>query len=280
MRTSTIWYCLHMKYFDAHCHIQFDAYDADREELIASMVEQEVGGLVVGVDYASSQKAITLAEQHDSLFASVGLHPNDTHLEVFDADAFRALAMHPKVLAIGECGLDNFRPADPDATKAKQREVFEQHVQLAIEADKPLMIHSRPTKGTQDAYIDLIDILGSYKREHGERLRGDIHFFVGGIEEARKLVALDFTLSYTAVLTFARDYDEAVRFIPPTHLLSETDSPYVAPPPNRGSRNDPRAVKAVVQAIADIRAEDPETIRLQILENAGRVFGPALRDLK
>lgn len=264
-----------MKYFDAHCHIQFDAYDADRDELIASMKEQEVGALVVGVDYASSQKAVALAEQHDSLWASVGLHPNDAHLEPFDMEAFRALAAHPKVVAIGECGLDNFRPEDPDATKAKQREVFEQHVQLAIELDKPLMIHSRPTKGTQDAYADLIDILSSYKREHGERVRGDIHFFVGGLEEARALVALGFTLSYTAVLTFARDYDDVVRSVPLTHLISETDSPYVAPPPNRGSRNDPRAVKAVVEAMAGIRGEDPDAVRSQILANAQRVFGLA-----
>ena len=269
-----------MRYFDAHCHIQFDAYDADRAELIASMQEQDVGGLVVGVDMASSQKAIALAEQHDSLWASVGLHPNDTLLEPFDAAAFHALAEHPKVLAIGECGLDNFRPADVEAAKGKQREVFEQHVQLAIDTDKPLMIHARPSKGTQDAYEDLIDILGSYKREYGERLRGDIHFFVGGIEEARKLIELDFTLSYTAVLTFARDYDDVVRFAPLSHLISETDSPYVAPPPNRGSRNDPRAVKAVVAAIADIRGEDPETLRAQILANAERVFGPALRGAK
>ncbi|MDB5265315.1 MAG: TatD DNase family protein [Parcubacteria group bacterium] len=269
-----------MKYFDAHCHIQFDAYDADREELIASMIEQEVGGLVVGVDYASSEKAISLAEQHDSLFASVGLHPNDTLEEVFDMNVFRTLASHPKVLAIGECGLDNFRPEDVDLSKPKQREVFEQHVQLAIETDKPLMIHSRPSKGTQDAYHDLIDILGSYKREHGERLHGDIHFFVGGVEEARSLIELGFTLSYTAVLTFTHDYDEVVRFAPLTSLLSETDSPYVAPPPNRGSRNDPRAVRAVVRAMAEIRSEDPEMVRSQILSNAERVFGPALRGAK
>lgn len=261
-----------MKYFDAHCHIQFDAYDTDREELIRSMEEQEVGGMVVGVDLVSSQKAIALAEQHDSLYAAVGLHPNDTHLEPFDMEVYRKLAAHPKVLAIGECGLDNFRPEDVELSKPKQREVFEQHVQLAIESDKPLMIHSRPSKGTQDAYMDLIDILGSYKREHGEKLRGDIHFFVGGIEEARSLIELGFTLSYTAVLTFARDYDEVVRFAPLTSLISETDSPYVAPPPNRGSRNDPRAVKAVVAAMAEIRGEDPELVRVQVFENAKRLF--------
>ncbi len=264
-----------MKYLDAHCHIQFDVFDADREELIASMREEQVGGLVVGVDRVSSERAIRLAEQHGSLWASVGLHPNDTQDEGFDMDVYRELAAHPKVVAIGECGLDNFRVADVDAAKAKQRDVFEQHVQLAIETDKPLMIHSRPSKGTQDAYADMIDILESYKREQGERVRGDIHFFVGGVAEARSLIELGFTISYTAVLTFTHDYDEVVRFVPLTSLLSETDSPYVAPPPNRGSRNDPRAVKTVVQAIAEIRNEDSEAVQSQILANARRVFGLA-----
>lgn len=264
-----------MKYFDAHCHIQFDAYDADRDELIGSMQEQEVGGLVVGVDMVSSEKAVALAEQHDSLWASVGLHPNDVLLEEFDTDAFKKLVAHPKVVAIGECGLDSFRPEDVTVAKPKQREVFEQHVQLAIESDKPLMIHARPAKGTQDAYKDVVEILSSYKREHGERLRGDMHFFVGGVDEARSLIELGFTLSYTAVLTFARDYDDVVRFAPLESLLSETDSPYVAPPPHRGQRNDPRAVKAVVKAIAGIRGEDTELVRGQILANAGRLFGLA-----
>ncbi len=261
-----------MRYFDAHSHIQFDAFDADRDELIDSMEGQEVGALVVGVDYASSRSAIELAERHDGLWASVGLHPNDTHRESFDEEAFRGLAAHPKVVAIGECGLDNFRPEDPHATKAKQRAVFEQHMQLALETDKPLMIHSRPSKGTQDAYTDLIDLLGSYKRAHGARVRGDVHFFVGGIEEARALVDLGFTLSYTAVLTFARDYDDVVRYVPCTSLISETDSPYVAPPPHRGSRNDPRAVRAVVAAIAHIREENEETVREQLLKNAQQLF--------
>ncbi|KND51593.1 MAG: TatD DNase family protein [Parcubacteria bacterium C7867-007] len=269
-----------MKYFDAHCHIQFDAYDADREELVRSMDEQGVGGLVVGVDRVSSEQAIKLVEKHESLFAAVGLHPNDCPEEVFTVSLYRELASHPKVLAIGECGLDNYRPEDPEATKRKQREVFEQHVQLAIETDKPLMIHSRPSKGTQDAYEDTIDILKSYKREHGDKVRGDMHFFVGGVEEARQFVDLDFTLSYTAVLTFTQDYDEVVRFAPLTHLLSETDSPYVAPAPNRGKRNDPRAVQAVIGAIARIRGEDEEMVRDQVLQNAERLFGATLRGLK
>ena len=262
-----------MKYFDAHCHLQFEGYDVDREELFANLAEEQIGGLLVGTDFESSQKAVALAELHEDFFASIGLHPNATEEEPFDVEAYRALAQNPKVVSIGECGLDNFRPENPEATKAKQREVFIHHVQLAIESDKPLMIHSRPSKGTQDAYEDLIEILQSYKKEHGEKLRGNIHFFVGGVEEAQKLVALDFTLSYTAVLTFTHDYDEVVRSVPLTHLLSETDSPYVSPAPNRGKRNDPRAIPAIVRAIATIRREDEEMVREQLLKNAERVFG-------
>ncbi len=262
-----------MKYFDAHCHIQFPMYDEDREVLAKRMEQEEFGGIVVGVDRTSSEQAIALAESHPLLWAAVGLHPNYTEQHAFDMAVFRELATHPKVVAIGECGLDNFRPENPEETRSVQRSVFEQHVRLAIEVEKPLMIHARPTKGTQDAYVDLIDILHSYKKEHGERLRGDIHFFVGGIDEARELIELDFTLSYTAVLTFTHDYDEVVRFIPLTHLLSETDSPYVAPVSRRGQRNDPFSVRDLVQAMAAIRGESEEVVREAVLANARRVFG-------
>ena len=260
-----------MQYFDAHCHVQFPHYDEDREAMLAFMRDANVGGLVVGTDLESSRKAVGLVQDHDTLWASIGLHPNAAHQwEGFDA--YRELANDPKVVAIGECGLDNFRPEDPEATKAKQREVFEAHIQLAVETGKPLVVHARPSKGTMDAYRDALDMLASYKREHGGQLRGDMHFFVGDIEMARGFIELDFTLSYTAVLTFARDYDDVVRFAPLTHLLSETDSPYVAPAPNRGKRNDPLATIKVVEAVAGIRGEDPETVRVHTLENARKLF--------
>jgi TatD DNase family protein len=178
-----------------------------------------------------------------------------------------------KIVAIGECGLDYYRPDEPEEVKKKQKDVFEQHIELAVKYNKPLMIHSRPSKGTQDAYYDSIEILTSKKKEYGDRLKGDMHFFVGGIDEAREFINLNFTLSYTAVLTFTHDYDEVIRFAPLTHLLSETDSPYVAPAQNRGKRNEPTAVIDVVSAIARIRSEDLETVRTTILENSARLFG-------
>lgn len=223
--------------------------------------------MVVGVDLDSSVKALKLVENLPNFYASAGLHPNYVLDERFDEDSFRAILRHPKMKAVGECGLDNFRPADVEVSKVEQRRVFEKHIELAVEADKPMMVHSRPSKGTQDAYRDMIDILRAYKQEHGDRLRGDIHFFVGSIKEARDFVDLGFTMSFTAVLTFARDYDEVVRFLPLSSIITETDSPYVAPSRIRGQRNEPVSVIDVVGALAQIRSEEEDVVREAVLAN-------------
>jgi TatD DNase family protein len=260
-----------MKYFDAHCHIQFDGYEEDRDAVIAKMQDEAVGGLVVGVNYESSKNAIALAKQHEHLYASVGLHPNDAGIELFEKDAFEQLTDNVNVVAIGECGLDYFRPGDPEAAKLTQREVFQRHIDLATKTGKPLMIHARPKKGSQDAYEDALDMLERTKLDHPS-LRGNFHFFVGNATTAKRITDLNFTISYTAVLTFARDYDEVVRSIPLHHLLSETDSPYVAPLSRRGDRNDPLATKDVVAAIASIRGEEEEVVRAALVENAKDLF--------
>lgn len=259
-----------MKYFDAHAHVQFPMFDTDREEVLAKMQDADLGAIIVGVDYASSERAVALVEGREDLYASVGLHPNDNTTEAFDIEKYRALAAHPKVVAIGECGLDYYRQDESD--KERQKELFLKHIDIATSLHKPLIIHARPTKGTQNAYQDLIEILAAQKAVHGDSLFGDVHFFVGGVEEAQKLVALGFALSFTAVLTFTHDYDEVIRSVPLSALISETDAPYVAPEGRRGTRNDPLAAIDVVQAIARIRGEDEEAVRAAILENARRVF--------
>lgn len=260
------------RYIDAHCHVQFDAYAEDREALIASLREEEVAGIVVGCDAVSSAEAVQIALQHDHLYASVGLHPNHTE-EVFDLAVYRQLLESPRVVAVGECGLDYYRPDDVNAeVKVAQKELFKKHIALACEFDKPLIIHARPSKGTQDAYQDLIAILAEAKREY-PTLRGDIHFFVGGVEEAEALIALGFTLSFTAVVTFARDYDAVLRAVPLESILAETDAPYVAPVGRRGERNDPHSVRAVVAQIALVRGEDEEHVRRVLLANTERIFG-------
>jgi len=262
---------MQFKYIDTHCHIQFEQYAEDDTELIERMHAEGVAGIVVGVDLESSQKAIALAEKHEHLYAAVGLHPNHAD-ELFDEEAFRKLAGHPKVVAIGECGLDFFRPAEvTEEVKEKQKELFKQHLTLAVGLDKPLIIHARPSKRTMDAYQDLIAILGEAKTTYPS-LRGDIHFFVGGVEEAEAFIALGFTVSFTAVITFARDYDAVIRAVPLASILSETDAPYLAPASRRGKRNDPLAVVEVAAKIAAIRGEDPEMVRETLLENAQRLF--------
>lgn len=259
------------RYIDAHCHVQFDQYDADRDALVALMRERAVAGVVVGCDASSSEGAVRLALAHEHLYASVGQHPN--HDEVFDEVRMRALLAHPRVVAVGECGLDYYRPTEVnDGVKAAQKELFKKHIALAALFDKPLIIHARPSKGTQDAYHDLIEILREAK-ETSPNLRGDIHFFVGGVVEADALIALGFTLSFTAVITFARDYDEVIKHVPLESMLSETDAPYVAPASRRGQRNDPLAVEEVVAQIARIRGEDAEEVRRALVANAARMFG-------
>ena len=260
-----------MRYFDAHCHVQFDAYDADRAALLTSMRESNLGALIVGTDSTHSQKAVELADGV-TLFASVGLHPNDKPHEGYDARYYAALAEDPKVVAIGECGLDYFRPDDPDREKKRQHDTFIQQIELAGTLGKPLVVHARPSKGTMDAYEDAYSLLREAKNRF-PRLRGDMHFFVGDERIVRMFLELDFTFSFTAVLTFTRDYDEVVRFIPKTHILSETDAPYVSPVSRRGTRNDPLAVRDVVAAIARIRGEDKEHTRETTLQNARNLFG-------
>lgn len=260
-----------MKYFDAHCHVQFPPYDSDREELLASMKAQEVGGIIVGVDQDSSEKAITRADG-STLFASVGLHPNDTPNEVFDEEVYERLAKDSKVVALGECGLDYFRPDEPEKEKERQKDIFRKHIALSAKLGKPLMIHARPSKGTMDAYEDVITLLKEAKEQYGNVVKGNMHFFVGNTVVAQELLALSMTFSFTAVLTFTSDYDEVVRTLPLSAILSETDAPYVAPAPNRGKRNDPLAVIEVVKAIARIRGEDEEKVREALVENAVRVF--------
>lgn len=272
-----------MKYFDAHTHTNFVAYNDDREEVIKRAAEQGVGMNCVGTQFDTSKSAVELARQYGNVWATIGLHPIHTSKsyhdekelgeggkeftsrgEQFDISAYEELGADPKVIAIGECGLDYFRV--DESTKDVQIKNFVAQIEVANKLGKPLMLHIR------NAYEDAIEVI----RAHA-KVKGDVHFFAGNWDIAKKFLDMGFTLSFTGVVTFTHDYDDVVKNAPLDMLLSETDAPYVTPVPYRGKRNEPAYVAYVVQKIAEIRGEDEEKIRAQILENSKRVFHlPAL----
>ena len=263
------------EYIDIHSHISFSDFDADREAMIGRMNEENIWAIDVGTDFENSKKAAKNAAANDGIFSSAGLHPTDKENEDFDSEAYKKLFANPKVVAVGECGLDYFRlnennqasqKSKVESQKQRQRKIFEMQIEMAVESDKPLMIHCR------NAYADLLEILRSYSVARGSKLRGNIHFFAGSWNEAKNFLDLGFTLSFTGVITFARNYDEVIKNAPMDMLMAETDSPFVAPAPYRGKRNEPIYVAEVVKKIAQIRGEDFNRVRELILKNSLRVF--------
>jgi len=253
------------KYFDIHSHLNFKDYDSDREQVIARLKETETHTITIGTDFESSKKAVELAEKYEEIYACIGVHPMDK-LESFEVEKFESLIQNPKVVAIGECGLD-FYHADKVDDYDRQKKLFLDQVEFALVHDKPVMIHAR------DAYLELLDILEPLKKEHKEKLQGNVHFFAGNMDVAKRFFDIGFTISFTGVITFVRDYDEVIKSAPLDMIMSETDAPYVAPLPYRGKRNEPSYVKEVVKKIAQIREEDEESVRVTLVNNAVRVIG-------
>ncbi len=273
-------------FFDLHSHLHDKAYHHDVEEVIGEMKSYGVGSITVGTDLLLSKEAIALAEKHDNLYATIGLHPADNVTEDFDEKAFEKLLGSKKIVGVGECGLDyhyieNFFERDKeekglihtrDEEKNRQQRIFKEQVEFACKHNLPLMLHGRPSKKSMDAYEDMLIILEEAKKEHGTKLRGNTHFFVGNIEIAKRFVDIGFTMSFSGVITFTKDYDDVVRFLPITMIHAETDSPYATPSPFRGKRNSPMYVQEVVAKIAVLRNEPFEEVRTQLLENAKRIF--------
>lgn len=270
------------QYIDIHSHLNFAAFDIDRAEVMARAREAGVSMITVGTQKDTSASAVSLAEQYEGVYAAVGLHPIHTSKsfhdeeelgeggkeftsrgETFNYDYYKKLALHPKVVAIGECGLDMFRSVDVEKLE-KQKENFRKQIELAVEVKKPVMLHIR------NAYADAFKILKSYAG-----VRGNLHFFAGTVEDAKPFLDAGFSFSFTGVITFARQYDEVVRYLPLSRIMSETDCPYVAPLPYRGKRNEPAFVVEVVKKIAEIRGENLEKIHTQLLKNAQEFFNLA-----
>lgn len=277
-------------YIDTHAHLNLAAFNDDLAEVSAKCLDEGVAVINVGTKESTSAKAVKLSTIHKNQYAIIGLHPIQTvpgvhdekeigvggvaftsKGEVFDKDFYRKLAKSGKVVGIGECGLDYFHTS-PD-TYAVQEAAFIAQIELANELNLPLMIHTRGPKPGEvsptgrSVYADVHDILKQYAK-----VPGNIHFYAGTYEEAKAFFDLGFTISFTGVITFAKDYEEVVRSVPLELIHAETDAPYVAPIPHRGRRCEPWMVQEVYKKIADIRGEEYEVVRAQLVANAEKLY--------
>ncbi len=270
-----------INFIDIHSHLHDKAFDSDREKIMIELEQAGVMTITVGTDYVESLKAVALAKESAYIFASVGMHPVDNRNEEFIKERYLSLALEERVVAIGECGLDYFRLEEDkkagffledEDEKERQKKIFAAQIELAVELNKPLMLHGRPSKGSMDAYKDMLEMLRQAKHVYGDKVRGNFHFFVGNTYVAERVLNLNFTMSFSGVITFAKEYEEVVHFVPLHMMHAETDSPYATPAPYRGKRNESTYVREVVTRIAEIKVKEVEEVRTQLLQNSLRDF--------
>ena len=240
---------------DTHAHLQFDAYDQDRDEVIKKTLAENIQCINVGTSFATSKAGVELAEKQGGLYAAIGLHPTDVD-EALNVEDYRDLAKSKKVVAIGEIGLDYFRPP---FDKEKQKEVFLQQVGLAKELHLPVVIHCRM------AHDEMIEILASQK------LYGVIHCFTGTLEQAQKYVELGFYLGINGII-FKFNIDEVIKEIPLEKLVLETDCPYLTPPMAPTKRNEPLFMSYTIQKIAELKNITAVEVQKITTENAKKLF--------
>ena len=278
---------MNLKLVDAHTHVHFSAFSQDYREAVQRALDAGVGMITVGTQRDTSRRAVEVAKEFSGVWAAVGLHPVHTEKsyhdpqelggdkgftsrgEGFDYEYYKSLAMDPKVVAIGECGLDYFRiQNDESRIKNQQKDIFIKHLELAKELDKPLMIHCRPSKGTDDAYEDLLPLI----HNSSFLIPRILHFYVGSLEITKKFVEAGFYFTFGGVVTFTRDYDEAIKYIPLDRILLETDAPYVAPEPHRGKRNEPSYIIETAKKMAELKNVSVDKISEITMNNSLNVF--------
>ena len=250
--------------FDTHAHYDDEAFDADRETLLASMPEHGVGLILdPGCDLGSSRRAVELARTYPHVYAAVGWHPENCAPYTEDSlDALRAWAREPKVVAIGEIGLDYYWEQNPP--RELQQRVLRDQLALAQELGLPVIVHDR------EAHADSLAIVQEFPA-----VRGVFHCFSGSVEMAEELLKLGWMLSFNGAITFknARKAPEVIAAVPLERMMVETDAPYLTPVPFRGKRNDSGYVHLVAEKIAQLKGLPAEQVERQTWENGVRFFG-------
>jgi TatD DNase family protein len=260
-------------FIDSHAHLEMDQFDADREQMIARARDGGIEKIVAigsGTGPGSLDCGIQLAEQHEFIYATIGIHPHEAKLAT-DADfqELEQLAKRPKVIAWGEIGLDYFYDHSP---RELQQQVFLRQMDLARAAKLPIVIHCRPSAGSDNAWDDCLNLLEHHWRANG--LGGILHCFTGAWVYARRALDLGFMISFAGNITFpkAQAIRDAAKEVPLERMLIETDSPFLAPVPYRGKRNEPVFVKEVARQLGELRGHSMEDIGSQTAVNFYNFF--------
>ncbi|MFA6273680.1 MAG: TatD family hydrolase [Candidatus Paceibacterota bacterium] len=281
------------KYIDIHSHVNFKVFEEDRDAVIKRALENDTWFFNVGTQIDTSKQAIELAHKYpEGIYAVVGLHPIHTDAsfhdeeelgeegkvftsrgEIFDKEIYREFLKDPKVVAIGECGLDYYH-LDQDSIE-KQKKAFIEQIEIAKEFNKPLMLHIRnnPTDKNYNAYFDVCELLKKYPG-----IKGVSHFFAGSVEDMKRFIEIGIYISFAGPITYKPkpeicDYVAVIKETPLNMILTDTDSPYVAPVPYRGKRNEPVYVREIVKKIAEIKGLPELDVTEAIVANAKRLFG-------
>ena len=254
-------------FIDSHAHLEGNRYDSDREEVLARAKQNGIEAYLAignGEGPSTADCGIRLAEKYDGkpefprIWASVGIHPHEATLANESADVqLLEWAQHPRIIAWGEIGLDYFYDHSP---RDLQKSVFTQQMELAQTAKLPIIIHCRPSENSENAWDDCLTIIADQWTQTG--LGGILHCFTGSVEHARRALDMGFMISFAGNITFpkAQPIRDAAQIVPLDRMLIETDSPYLAPIPHRGKRNEPSFVKEVARQIGELRGLSAEEI--------------------
>ncbi|MEZ6055122.1 MAG: TatD family hydrolase [Planctomycetaceae bacterium] len=254
---------------DTHAHLDEQAFEVDLEVVLANAREVGVGAIfTIGITAATSRSAVELAERYSQVFAVVGIQPNYvSQMQHGDWEVIEQLSQHPRVVAIGETGLDRYWDYAPIDLQA---EWFDRHLELARKVDKPFIVHCR------DAEADVVEQLTRFAKEEneGEPLRGVMHSFCGSIETARQSLDLGMHLSFSGMLTYKKSFElrSTAAAVPVDRLLIETDAPYLAPVPYRGKRNEPAYVVQMAQTLAELHVVTFAEMSAQTTKNTVDLF--------